>query len=287
MFTLGVGFGPAIGAPLSETVGRSAVYKITGIIYCLFIMASALSPDFASLLVFRFLAGAAGGPCISITGGTSADLFPEHLRADTMIALQTAGFVGASLGPVVGGFCAAYEGWRWTQWAALIIGGLAVALIIPTHETYEKTIVKRRERGKRTGNPSPGRLSTGGMNSELAKQMVRIVLLRPLHMLAVEPIVTLFSLYNAFALGVLYGFFAAYPSVFREVYGFNAWQTGLTFLSSLCGMVLAGITAAVIQRMIYLRKHRKACGENLPPESLLYGAMIGGVGIPIGYVLLE
>lgn len=281
VFTLGVGFGPMIGAPLSETIGRSAVYKATGVLYCIFLMASALSPNFGGLLVFRFLAGAAGGPCISITGGTTADLFPEHLRANTMIALQTAGFFGASIGPVVGGYIAERKGWRWTQWVALIIAGVALVLIAPTRETYAKALSKRQEKGQ---SDRKGLARLGGMDRKRAKEMLRIILLRPLYMLATEPIVTLFSLYNAFALGVLYGFFAAYPAVFREVYGFDSGQTGLTFLSSAIGMILAGVTAIVIQTKIYLPKHREAGDMGLPPESRLYGAMIGGFGIPVGFV---
>lgn len=71
LFTIGVGFGPAFAAPLSETFGRSAVYKITAVIYFLLVLGSALTPTFAGLLICRFLAGMAGGPCIPITGGTT------------------------------------------------------------------------------------------------------------------------------------------------------------------------------------------------------------------------
>ena len=55
--------------------------------------------------------------------------------------------------------------------------------------------------------------------------MVTVVLLRPLHMLVTEPVVGVYGLCNAFTIATLYGFFATYPIVFQEVYGFNPWQS--------------------------------------------------------------
>ena len=60
LFTLGFSFGLALTAPLSESFRRSAVYQITGLIYFLFVLCSALTPILAGLLVYRFLAGASG-----------------------------------------------------------------------------------------------------------------------------------------------------------------------------------------------------------------------------------
>jgi MFS family permease len=220
---------------MSEVFGRSNVYKVTGLAYCLFILGSALSPTFGGLLVCRLLAGFLGGPCVAITGGTAADLFPERTRADCMSTLMMAGFLGSALGPVIGGFCAVYKGWRWTQYAALIVAATALLMLLPMEETSAKIILKRRAK-KRGILPSDSAQDTSSGN--FMRNILTIVLFRPLHMLVTEPIVTLFSIYNAFALGTLYGFFSAYPVVLKKVYGFNEWQTGLTFLSTCIGVLL-------------------------------------------------
>ncbi|KAI7127538.1 hypothetical protein KC343_g15760, partial [Hortaea werneckii] len=100
-----------------------------------------------------------------------------------------------------------------------------------------------------------------------------------------EPIVSLFSAYNAFTFGVLFAFFAAYPYTFQTVYGFNTWQYGLTFLGIGVGVLLGLITAITIDRQIYMRLHRRAKQEGksvIAPEHRLYVGMAGAFGVPIG-----
>lgn len=108
-------------------------------------------------------------------------------------------------------------------------------------------------------------------------------------MLCTEPIVLFFSMYNAFAFSVLFAFFAAYPFTFEGVYGFSTSQSGLAFLGIGLGVVLAVVTAIVIDRTVYQKKHRlvlKSGKTMVPPEHRLYTAMIGSFGLPIGYVSL-
>lgn len=61
-FLLGFGTGPLIFAPLSEIYGRNPVYRSTLLLFVLFNIGCALSPNTAALLVFRFLCGFFGSP---------------------------------------------------------------------------------------------------------------------------------------------------------------------------------------------------------------------------------
>lgn len=191
-----------------------------------------------------------------------------------------AGFLGSGLGPVIGGFCAYYKGWRWTQWATLMFAGLSLVLLAPMQETYLKII--QQHQNKKRGIRSQSIQTPGDARRAFAKHIITVVLIRPLHMLFTEPIVTAFAVYNSFALGTLYGFFSAYPVVLKKVYGFNEWQTGLTFLSTCVGVLLGWLSAVVIQHQFYLKKWRMGESSDLPPEQRLYLAMLASFGIPIG-----
>jgi MFS family permease len=81
LFVLGLAVGPMIAAPISETYGRSVVYKVSACVFMLFILGAGFSESLASLLVCRFLAGAIGGPVLAVGAGTNADMYNARNRA--------------------------------------------------------------------------------------------------------------------------------------------------------------------------------------------------------------
>lgn len=104
-------------------------------------------------------------------------------------------------------------------------------------------------------------------------------------MLLTEPIVASFAIYVAFNFAVLFGLLASIPLVFTTVYGFNDEQAGLPFIAIGIGCILTIPTMLVIDRTMYQR-HYKCAIENgrkgIAPEHRLYGAMVGGIGLPVG-----
>jgi len=62
VWTLGLGFGPMLGAPASEMFGRKVVYTFSTPISLLFTMGAGLSPTFAGLVACRLFGGIFGSP---------------------------------------------------------------------------------------------------------------------------------------------------------------------------------------------------------------------------------
>jgi MFS family permease len=98
LYVLGLGFGPVLAAPISETYGRMVVYRVSLPLSMLFTLGAGFSQSFASLLVCRFFAGLLGSPVLSVGAGTNADLFPPKTRANATIAFLLAPFLGTSVG---------------------------------------------------------------------------------------------------------------------------------------------------------------------------------------------
>lgn len=113
-----------------------------------------------------------------------------------------------------------------------------------------------------------------------------VTLIRPLHMLINEPAVGFLSLYVAFNFSVLFGFFAAFPYVFRKVYDFSTEESGLVFLAIGVGCLLAAPTVLLCDRYFYQphvrRSHAEGRNGVVTPEYRLYPAMIGSFGVPVG-----
>lgn len=298
LFVLGLAVGPMIAAPISETFGRSVVYKVSAVAYMLFIVGAGFSNSFGGLLVCRFLAGTIGGPVLAVGAGTNADMYAAKDRAIASscfimmpvrchpfsafaVLLTLLQFLGPSLGPVIGGFAAQFKGWRWTQWCTIFI---ALAITIPVmcmSETYKKIILARR--AKRLNIAPPHQAMPKGL--AFWKMLIMVTLARPLHMLVTEPTVFLFSLYTAFTFSVLFAFFAAYPYTFQTVYGFNTWQYGLTFLAIGLGVLLAVCTGFLTDRLYYAKHHQRVLKQGraaVPPEYRLLCAQMGCFGVPTG-----
>jgi MFS family permease len=183
------------------------------------------------------------------------------------------------LGPVIGGFAATYTDYRWTQFATILLALTAYVLVLPTQETHRNVLLKRR--AKRMGLPPP---EPELAPREAIKLLLTITLFRPIRMLVSEPIVLLYSVYNAFTFSVLFAFFEAYPLVFMGEHGFSIWQYGLTFLGIGVGVVLGAVGAILVDLLVYQKVVRKG-GDRITrkgPEQRLYVGMIGDLFLPIG-----
>lgn len=281
LYNLGLAFGPMVGAPLSETYGRKAVFLVSGLVFMLFSLGAGFSTSIASLSICRFFAGMFGSPLINNAPATMLDFTPGRYRGVSLSVYYTIPSLGAALGPLVGGFIVRRGGWRWTQWTAVI---LAAAIYIPvlfTRETYKKVILKRR--AIRLGLlDSASQLTSPG---RAFRYFATALIQRPLHMLFTEPIVTLVSIYCGFLYGLLYTFVVAVPWIFRHYYNFSPTQVSLSYFGLLCGTFLASMPLVLVDVKFYqprLLRWQRTHGDDvpLPCENRLISTMIGSITLP-------
>lgn len=281
LYVLGLGFGPVLAAPISETRGRRVVYLVSVPVAALFTLGAGCSQSFAALAITRFFAGFFGSPVLAVGAGSNVDLWPPLHRAVASSLFLLAPFLGPAFGPLLGGFAAEHKGWRWTQWLILFVVVPIYLYSLRMKETYKKIILQNR--AKKLGIPPPPKGPTG---LAAIKFFITITLFRPVKMLFTEPIVFFFSMYTGFNFSVLFGFFDAFPIVFGGVYGFNSSLTGVSFLGIGLGVTLATITAIVANRKWYRPKYARSLAEGMggyvEPEQRLYIAMMGSFGLPIG-----
>jgi len=148
-----------------------------------------------------------------------------------------------------------------------------------TQETHKKAILARRARQLHV-KPSAAAAAPS------ITTLLTMTIVRPLHMLVTEPIVTFLSLYVGFNFSVLFSFFAAFPYVFSTVYNFSVIESGLVFLAIGIGCVLAIPTCLLCEKYLYRPQVTLSfsLGKKgiVSPEYRLYPAMMGSFAIPIG-----
>ncbi|ORY74280.1 putative caffeine resistance protein [Leucosporidium creatinivorum] len=284
LFVAGYGIGPMFLAPIQEMpkFGRNPVYISGLFLFVLFQVPVIFAKNIGTILVFRFLAGFVGSPALA-TGGASMG----GKSARIAIGLWSVGAVcGPIAGPVVGGFAAQANGWRWPIYELLWISGAALILLgLCMPETMGETIlIRRAERLRRlTGNPLiKTQAELDRKESETFIGLATENFIRAFQ-LSLEPAVFFANSYIALVYAILYLWFEAFPLVFNDIYHFNLGVGGLPYLSFMVAGVFT-FTAYVV----YQKKHLQPRIENDPNfrhENRLEMGLVAGAFIPISLFL--
>lgn len=94
LFLLGYVFGPLFWAPLSEFFGRRWIFYISFTLYLIFNFLCAFAPNFAALLIARFLTGTFASAPLSNAPGVLADIWGPVERGNAMAVFSMMTFVG-------------------------------------------------------------------------------------------------------------------------------------------------------------------------------------------------
>ncbi|KAJ1036095.1 hypothetical protein NDA18_000238 [Ustilago nuda] len=291
LFVMGLGVGPFILAPCSETVGRQRVYVITSALFIVFNLASAFSPNFIVLDVFRFFAGVAGSTGPSLGAGSIGDMFApkERGRAQSLYGLGP--LMGPVLGSIVGCFIASgTRDWRWLLHTLTILSAVVFVIIVFfLNETYAPVLLrKKRERavGQRLQeikqqDPITATLiiPPATIKSRLIKfahkalpsneilHRLKMAQSRPFRLLFTNPICAIFSYYLGFCYGIIYLFLTQHPLLFQTrdgernapppnvlpTYNWDLGISGLSYLGLGLGFLVAAFTNVLLQDEIYAR----------------------------------
>lgn len=272
MYLVGYIVGPLAFGPLSESFGRQIIMISTFAFFTIFTIACAVAPNWAALLVFRFLAGVCASSPIAVIGGLYADIYGDPVTRGramavfvgvckpyepfndlyTILTIYQGTCVGPLVAPLISGFIAPGHGWRWCFWIGTIFAGASWIPMIFLPETFGPVLLARRaaKMRKTTGNAqifAPIELEKKGF-----KQMVTVTLTRPIRMLCFELIVLASCLYLSVAYGVFYMFFEAYNLIFQGIYHKSPGVAGCMFLLIAVGACIA--TGGVLYYDTYLRR---------------------------------
>lgn len=288
LYVLGLSFGPPIAAPISETFGRGIVYKVGFPISMLLTMGVGLSNTIYQILILRFFSGLVASPALAIAGASVTDVWVKEDTGFSFACFCAFCFLGPVLGPILGGFAGEHKGWRFTMWVSLIVSGAIFVPVMLLPETYRPVVLKRAAKKRGIKLPTQSKI-------EILKTALFVSSLRPLQMLAFDPIITAFALYVGFVFAVLFGFFDAFPIIFIETYGMDPAVSGLTFIAVGLGLILACVFYIYLDKKFFFPKNpdgtkgRRDENGNLigaEPERLLFLGKIGGACLPISFFWL-
>ncbi|KAI1314152.1 major facilitator superfamily domain-containing protein [Xylaria venustula] len=288
LFLVGFGLGALLASPLSELIGRQPVYIISLVIFEGWTVGSALSPNIAAQLIFRFLMGLSASAPLTVAGGSISDMWTPLERTFSYPFYAILGFGGAAFGPIVGTWIGNKSDltWRWVEFLVLILTGFCIAILfLFKRETFPPRILylKAAAFRKYTGN---NRFKTSKEASDAGKikPILKQNFGRPF-LLCFEPIVISFTLYLAINYIILFTFLDGYTYIFAGVYGISENLSNTAFVGLLVGILLPTGLIPWSYRSTVKQLERdgdKGSGATLNRESRLFYAMIGAPFLPIG-----
>ena len=294
IYLLGFGTGSLVSGPLSEILGRNAVYAGSLTLFMIFVMATGLAPNIGAQLAFRFLAGIFGCPPLTCAGGTVADLWRPLEKTLIFPMYAILSFGGPVLGPVIASWMGqGVLSWRWTSWIILIASGLVMGTIILFQpETYSQLILKWKAHQLRVRTGNQGFCSEMDLEKTAVLSRMAVAGLREFQLTVHEPIVLLISLYMTIIYIVLFTFFDGYEYIFMDVHGLSQGLKNIVWVAMYTGIMLVAFLVPLVYRWTK-REYQEAeaaveaeTGEKKAaqtrPENRLWFAMMGCPFIPIG-----
>lgn len=283
IFVLAWAICPLFTAPFSEVWGRRVVLNTSILLLVIFNMATALAKTKAQMLVFRFIAGCAGAPPLSVSGGTLADLFSDDERNFALAIFSVGPTLGPVVAPVISGFIVENTSWRWVLWVLTIAtGATAVFGVLFLKETYPPTLLhwKAKRLRKETGNDHLHTLYE--VTSLSFSQQLLNAVSRPIKLLIFHPIVLGLGLFLAFVYGFMYLLLVTFPALWTEHYGFNVGIAGLMYLGLGCGFFLGILVWTPAIQYVFHKLIARNNGVSKPEfrlPLLLPSALFLGVGL--------
>ena len=228
IFLVAYAFGSELWAPWSEELGRWPVLQLSLFLVNIWQIPCALAPNFATIIVGRFLGGlsSAGG---SVTLGMVADMWEpdDQQYAVAFVVMSSVG--GSVVGPVAGGFIETYLTWQWNFWIQLIVGVAVQAAHFFVPET-RSTIMLNKEAKKRRKRGEANVYGPDEIKSHrLSMKEILLIWVRPFEMFIREPIVLCLSLLSGFSDALIFTFLESFKPVFKQ-WDFTTVQVGLAFI---------------------------------------------------------
>lgn len=199
-------------SPLSEipSIGRNPPYAISGFLFVILCVPTALVNNYPGLMVLRFLLGFMASPCLATAGASFADIWLPHQFPFAIAMWSMVASVGPAFGPTISSYAVEALGWRFSSWELLIMSGpIYVALIFCLPETSALTILyyEAKRRRAETGNMELMSEAELKQKDLELSSMLWNAFIKPWEMNLKDPALLFTTLYLGLAYGIFYSFF--------------------------------------------------------------------------------
>lgn len=235
LYVLGYGIGCLLFSPISEipAIGRNPPYAISGFLFVILCIPTALVNNYPGLMILRFLLGFMASPCLATAGASLADIWTMAQFPFAVALWAATATMGPALGPTLSTYAVRALGWRFSAWELMIIAGpiyLLMLSMLPESSASTILYYKAKRLREETGNQNLMSDAEKKQKNLKASSLLFDALIKPWEINALDPAILFTTIYMGLCYGTYYSFFESLPLVYPVMYGFSAESTGLVFL---------------------------------------------------------
>ncbi|KAK4518156.1 uncharacterized protein ATC70_001507 [Mucor velutinosus] len=322
LFVLLMGIAPVFWASFSDRLHvRRVLLFFSMIVFAVASLGAAFINNIWGLVVLRCIQ-AVGSSCgQSVGAGVIADCYPLEQRGAAFGKYFFFVFFGPLLGPIIGGFLIiSVLSWRATFWFCVAFAlFIACNIFFLFPETYRDNAkwdmqLPTTSNDDKASSISSATLEGNAHQPEIEASSEKSQIDTVEHQIPVEPkpaaaqpqarrtnpfaaflllrhpFVLCSALVSGIAFGCMFAVETIIPGLYESHYGFNSWQTGLSYLGAgvgnMAGSLLGGMTSdKLLLRSRRLRGGRAVCEDRLTANLwfafvfIVFGILLFGWGI--------
>ncbi|KAH7379731.1 major facilitator superfamily transporter [Cadophora sp. MPI-SDFR-AT-0126] len=281
IYLLAFVFGPMVIGPLSELCGRKKLWIFC---HCWYISWNALAPvgqASGMMIAARFLSGFGGSVSISISGPTMADMFKAEQRGKSYALVTFAPYLGAAIGPLVGGGLSQAAGWPWLFWAVSIFDSILITMFaIFTQETYAPVVLAKKSKQLRQATGRDHRTKFERSHPRLY-QKLKVSMMRPVKLFFTSPTILILGLLTSYSFAVYIIALTTFSTMWQEEYGQSKTKSSLNYIAIALGSTVGSQVTGPLIDIVWAHLRKKNNGATAPEYRV--PMMIPGILImPLG-----
>lgn len=266
--------------PFSESFGRRNPYIFSCAAFSIFSILTGRAPNLISIGIGRFVSGFASSVPSVVIAGSVEDIFNTKWRVWIVVIWNAATTAGLCFGPIYSVYLADALGWRWVYYSSAIVTGVLFAALLAIKESRPSRImVKKLKKLEKETTIINLHFDNPDLTPDL-HTLVEVVLVRPLRLLATEPLVMMVATISAISWGIIYLFTESLNRVYVSM-GFSSKEASLVFLAIAVGVLFTFLPRFWDMKIVRQKNRR---GEHVEPEDKVMGFTFAAPALAIGLI---
>lgn len=285
IYLLAFAFGPLLIGPLSEIYGRRPIWLACHAYFILWNTLCPVKKNTGMMVVGRFMAGLGGSVGVALPGPIMADIWRIEQRGKSIALSMFAPYLGAAVGPILGGFMTEQLSWPWLFWVVSIFDAvLFIVSFFVIKESYAPLLLDRKAQSlkKATGRSFDTIYTKTYSNVGPGIPRIMAALRRPFTMLYSRPIMALTSFFTAYLFGCYAILLTTYADIWTLQYHQSVSDSGLHYIAISVGSAGSSIVTGILTDLVWARLKARSKTNTSTPEFRVPLMIPGTILMPLG-----